>query len=112
MKKLVTLLVGIMMVFAFTACSSERGNTDKGNDGIIEDAGNAVNDALNGAENVIDDVTGSDNANDNNAGNNKASDNNSGQNGTGNNGTGNNGAEGGTGNVGSKGNANTANNAQ
>lgn len=59
MKRFLTILIGIMMLMGFTACSKESGNADKGNDGIIEDAGNAVDDVLDGAENVVDDVTGS-----------------------------------------------------
>lgn len=86
MKKIITLLVTLSMMFAFTACSSKNSNADKGNDGIVQDAGNAVNDALDGAENVVDDVTGSDknnnNSNDNNNGNNNDSNNTNTTNGT------------------------------
>ena len=71
MKKIVTLLLGLTLLFSFTACSRNNGNADKGTDGIIEDAGNAANDVLNGAENAIDDVTGSNN-NNNNSMNNSA----------------------------------------
>lgn len=80
MKKIFTLLVSLAMVFAFTACSSNGGNADKGNDGMIQDAGDAVNDALDGAENVVDDVTGSDNNNNNNTDTNNNADGNSGNN--------------------------------
>ena len=66
MKKVITLIVGLMLMFSFVACSSNSGNADKGNDGVIEDMGNAVNDTLDGAQNVVDDVTGSDNANNTN----------------------------------------------
>ena len=65
MKRVITLILGLMLVFSFVACSSNNGNADNGSDGIIEDAGNAVNDVLDGAENVVDDVTGSDSANNN-----------------------------------------------
>ena len=65
MKRVIALILGLMLVLSFAACSSNNGNADKGNDGIIEDAGNAVNDVLDGAENVVDDVTGSDSANNN-----------------------------------------------
>ncbi len=63
MKKVIALIVGLMLILSFTACSSGSSNADKGNDGIIEDAGNAVNDTLDGAENVVDDITGSNNGN-------------------------------------------------
>ncbi len=66
MKKILTILVGVTMLLSFASCSRDSGNADKGNDGIIEDAGNAVNDVLDGAENAVDDVTGSNGGNNNN----------------------------------------------
>lgn len=59
MKKIITLLVGITMMFAFTACSSKNSNADKGSDGLVQDAGDAADDVLDGAKDVVDDVTGS-----------------------------------------------------
>lgn len=61
MKKLLTLMLSALMLMGCVACSKNTGNADKGNDGIIEDAGKSTNDVLNGAEDVVDDVTGSDN---------------------------------------------------
>ena len=65
MKRVITLILGLMLVVGCVACSSNMGNADKGNDGVIEDAGDAVNGALDGAQDVVDDVTGSDSANNN-----------------------------------------------
>ena len=59
MKKILSVLVGIVMMLSFASCTRNNTNADRGNDGMIEDAGNAVNDVLDGAENVVDDVTGS-----------------------------------------------------
>ena len=73
MKRVITLILGLMLVFSFAACSSNSGNADKGDDGIIEDAGNAVNDVLDGTENAVDDITGSDSANNNMGTNNNTS---------------------------------------
>jgi len=63
MKKVLSVLVGVAMLVCLVSCSRDKSNADKGNDGIIEDAGNAVDDALDGAENVVDDMTGSDGGN-------------------------------------------------
>ena len=65
MKKILSVLVGIVMVLSFASCTRNNTNADRGNDGMIEDAGNAVNDVLDGAENVVDDVTGSNGGNNN-----------------------------------------------
>ena len=65
MKKILSVLVGIVMMLSFASCTRNNTNADRGNDGMIEDAGNAVNDVLDGAENVVDDVTGSNGGNNN-----------------------------------------------
>ena len=78
MKKILSVLIGVMMLVSFASCSRDNSNADKGDDGIIDDAGNAVNDVLDGAENVVDDVTGSDGGNNqekNNSNNNNMTDN-------------------------------------
>ena len=78
MKKILSVLVGIVMMLSFASCTRNNTNADRGNDGMIEDAGNAVNDVLDGAENVDDDVTGSNGGNNNqdNANNSGMNDNN------------------------------------
>ena len=78
MKKILSVLVGIVMVLSFASCTRNNTNADRGSDGIIDDAGNAVNDVLDGAENVVDDVTGSNGGNNNqdNANNSGMNDNN------------------------------------
>ena len=78
MKKILSVLVGIVMMLSFASCTRNNTNADRGNDGMIEDAGNAVNDVLDGAENVVDDVTGSNGGNNNqdNANNSGMNDNN------------------------------------
>ena len=78
MKKILSVLVGIVMMLSFASCTRNNTNADRGNDGIIDDAGNAVNDVLDGAENVVDDVTGSNGGNNNqdNANNSGMNDNN------------------------------------
>ncbi len=63
MKKILSVLVGIIMVLSFASCTRNNTNADRGNDGMVDDAGNAVNDVLDGAENVVDDVTGSNGGN-------------------------------------------------
>lgn len=78
MKKILSVLVGIVMMLSFASCTRNNTNADRGSDGIIDDAGNAVNDVLDGAENVVDDVTGSNGGNNNqdNANNSGMNDNN------------------------------------
>ena len=66
MKKIFAVLMGLMILLSSTACSRDTSNADKGDDGMIEDAGNAVDEVLDGAENVVDDVTGSDGGSNNN----------------------------------------------
>ncbi len=67
MKKIITLVAALSVLLTFTACSSNRGTDGKNDGGMMQDAGNAVNDVLDGAENVVDDMTGS-NKNDTNSG--------------------------------------------
>ncbi len=57
MKKILAIVMTASLLLAVTACST-NGKSNTG--GVAEDAGNAVNDVLNGAEDVVDDVTGSD----------------------------------------------------
>ncbi len=77
MKKIITLAAIVSVLLAFTACTANNTDDGKAKSGAMPSAGSAVNDVLDGAENVVDDMTGSNNNGSNtNDDNNKTHENN------------------------------------